>query len=75
MKNCIQILIIILLGNAALSQNVGQKGDTLKNYTDINGLKQGYWQKKYYNGNIKYEVYFKNNKPIGEFKRFYESGK
>ncbi|GAH37310.1 unnamed protein product, partial [marine sediment metagenome] len=42
--------------------------DTLLNQVDKNGLKQGYWKKYYDNGNIKYEGYFKNDKPTGELK-------
>jgi len=45
------------------------------NQTDDNGLKQGFWTKKYQNGVVAYEVTFKNNKPIGDYKRFHENGK
>ncbi len=44
------------------------------NFTDENGLKQGKWIKKFENGNTFYEGEFKNNKPVGEFKRYYISG-
>ncbi len=44
------------------------------NKIDENGYKQGYWEKSYYNGNIKYSGYFKDNKPIGELKRYNEDG-
>jgi len=64
------ILIITLLPILTLAQNVGQEGDTLLNYTDINGLKQGHWIKKYANGTTKYEAYFIDNKPVGELKRY-----
>ncbi|MCK4344678.1 MAG: toxin-antitoxin system YwqK family antitoxin [Bacteroidales bacterium] len=47
--------------------------DTLLNQVDKNGLKQGYWKKYYDNGNIKYEGYFKNDKPTGELKRYFEN--
>ncbi len=69
------LLIIIVTSSFNLySQNVGQQGDTLKNYIDINGMRQGYWEKKYPNGKIKYQAHFKNNIPVGEFKRYYENG-
>ena len=68
------VLIILIMTSKGFSQNVGQKGDTLKNYTDINGNKQGYWEKKYKNGNIAYQATFKNNKLIGTYKRYYENG-
>jgi len=45
------------------------------NQKDINGNKQGIWKKKYPNGNVAYEVTFKNNLPVGEYKRYHENGK
>lgn len=68
-----KLLVFFLFSSFTMftfAQNVGQTGDTLINYTDINGNKQGFWQQKYYNGKLKYEGYFRNNKPIGEFKRY-----
>lgn len=74
-----KILLVFILGyistlSVSFAQNVGQKGDTIKNYIDINGLKQGYWEKKYPNGKIKYQAHFKNDVPVGEFKRYYNNG-
>lgn len=40
------------------------------NKTDQQGRKQGYWVKKYPNGNIMYEGTFRDDKPVGEFKRY-----
>ncbi len=45
------------------------------NVTDENGLKQGKWTKIYKNGKVAYEVFFKDNKPIGEYIRYNESGR
>lgn len=45
------------------------------NVTDENGLKQGLWRKIYPNGNVAYEVRFKDNKPVGVMKRYHENGK
>ncbi|NOZ34746.1 MAG: hypothetical protein GXO80_05560 [Chlorobi bacterium] len=45
------------------------------NRKDKDGLKQGKWMKVYSNGNKAYEVYFKDDKPIGEMKRYHENGK
>ncbi len=45
------------------------------NQTDANGLKQGKWMKVYKNGITAYEVYFKDDNPIGEMKRYHENGK
>ncbi len=64
------LLIPIL---SAAQQNNIKYGKTI-NYTDNNGMKQGHWEKKYDNGNIRYTGSFKNNKPVGEFRRFYKSG-
>ncbi len=43
------------------------------NVTDKQGMKQGRWIKKYPQGTIMYEGYFKDNHPVGEFKRYYEN--
>ncbi len=45
------------------------------NQTDVNGLKQGKWMKVYSNGVTAYEVYFQDDKPVGELKRYHENGK
>lgn len=45
------------------------------NQFDDLGLKQGFWTKKYPNGVLAYEVTFKDNKPIGDYKRYHENGK
>ena len=45
------------------------------NKTDTKGQKQGKWVSRYPGGNPKYEGYFYQNKPIGEWKRFHENGK
>lgn len=42
------------------------------NITDTKGLKQGHWVKKYPNESIMYDGFFKDNHPVGEFKRYYE---
>jgi antitoxin component YwqK of YwqJK toxin-antitoxin module len=44
------------------------------NVTDATGKKQGPWIKRYPNGNILYQGTFKDDKPTGEFRRFYEDG-
>ncbi len=44
------------------------------NETDANGLRQGKWQKKYPNGRLMYEGYFKDGEPAGEWTRYYEGG-
>jgi antitoxin component YwqK of YwqJK toxin-antitoxin module len=43
------------------------------NITDQHGLKQGHWIKKYPNEAIMYDGYFKDDHPVGEFKRYFEN--
>jgi antitoxin component YwqK of YwqJK toxin-antitoxin module len=43
------------------------------NQTDQLGKKQGVWIKKYPGGNVQYEGTFKDDHPVGEFKRYYEN--
>ena len=74
MKKAGLLLLTILFVNLVFSQNVGQKGDSKLNYTDINGKKQGKWVKKYPNGKVAYEAYFINDKLVKEYKRYYKSG-
>lgn len=45
-----------------------------QNMIDKKG-KQGVWIKYYDNGNLMYEGTFKNDVPMGEFKRYHENGK
>jgi antitoxin component YwqK of YwqJK toxin-antitoxin module len=45
-----------------------------QNLTDTNGMKQGPWVKKYPNGTVMYEGTFKNNQPVGLFRRFNNEG-
>ena len=44
----------------------------LINQTDSKGRKQGHWIKRYPDQTILYEGYFKDDHPVGEFKRYYE---
>ncbi|MEI6049861.1 MAG: toxin-antitoxin system YwqK family antitoxin [Bacteroidota bacterium] len=43
------------------------------NETDQQGKKQGHWIKKYPNQIVMYDGFFKNDHPVGEFKRYYEN--
>lgn len=68
----IKIITIILLScltGICLSQSLKSI-----NQVDNQGKKQGHWIKKYQNGNVMYDGFFKNDYPTGEFKRFYENG-
>lgn len=48
--------------------------DTVKNYTDIQGNKQGTWIKHHPNGQLRYKGFFIDDVPVGEFKRFHLNG-
>ncbi|MBN2480927.1 MAG: toxin-antitoxin system YwqK family antitoxin [Bacteroidales bacterium] len=50
------------------------QGDSLINRTDDRNRKQGYWERAYPNGKFMYQGYFKDDVPVGEMKRYYESG-
>jgi antitoxin component YwqK of YwqJK toxin-antitoxin module len=70
---CVLLIFISVLAK-------GQSSDTIFNQTDNQGRKQGFW-KVYYESKkpeepkkVKYIGFFKNNKPVGTFKRFYEDG-
>jgi antitoxin component YwqK of YwqJK toxin-antitoxin module len=64
----ILIFFLILISLNIYSQSV----DTI-NKTDKNGMKQGHWIKKYPNGHVQYNGYFKDNHPVGPFKRYFEN--
>lgn len=59
------IIIFIILPFLSFSQI---------NQIDSNGLRQGLWKKEQSNGQLMYEGYFKDGKPVGEWKRFHEGG-
>jgi antitoxin component YwqK of YwqJK toxin-antitoxin module len=64
-------LITVLI--ASLSIHLYGQVDTI-NQTDAQGQKQGYWEKKSTDGILLYQGYFKDNKPVGEMRRYYETG-
>ncbi len=74
-KIILTLLILAVNIHLSVSQNIGQKGDSLVNYKDINGMKQGHWSKKYRNNRVAYIADFKNDKLIGKYQRFYRTGK
>jgi len=45
------------------------------NQADAQGRKQGYWIKKDSQGKLIYQATFKDDKPVGEMKRFHSNGK
>lgn len=66
-------LFVLILFSIVITGNIS--GQASINFTDENGLKQGKWIKKFENGNIFYKATFRNDKPVGEFIRYYISGK
>ncbi len=66
-------LLVIICPVTLAQENISS--DTSFNNIDDNGLKQGHWKKYYDDGNPEYEGYFKNDKPVGEFKRFFPGNK
>jgi antitoxin component YwqK of YwqJK toxin-antitoxin module len=63
-KQLIILLSILLMSGNAMTQNL----------TDAAGKKQGPWVKNYPNGKIMYEGTFRDDKPVGLFKRYTEEG-
>lgn len=59
----------------AIFGNIIAQSDTVFNQTDAKNLKQGYWKKSYPNGKLMYQGFFKDDKPLGEMRRYFESGK
>jgi antitoxin component YwqK of YwqJK toxin-antitoxin module len=64
--------IIISASLLAVSAIVLCQSETSINQTDSKGRKQGHWIKRNSDQTIIYEGNFKDDHPIGEFKRFYE---
>jgi antitoxin component YwqK of YwqJK toxin-antitoxin module len=64
--------IIIIFSFITSSTWIGCLAQDQLNVTDAKGLKQGHWIKKYPNESIMYEGFFKDNHPVGEFKRYYD---
>ena len=66
--------IIILASLAFISVNAFSQADTVLNKTDRMGKKTGHWIKKYPDNKIMYDGIFKNDHPVGEFKRYDKEG-
>lgn len=67
LKYVLMLLTLLISVNAVQSQEkINQTGDK--------GLKQGHWIKRYPDGQIMYEAWFRDGKPVGEFKRYDEDG-
>jgi antitoxin component YwqK of YwqJK toxin-antitoxin module len=64
--------IIIITSLLVISSQGVCQIETKINQTDPQGKKQGHWIKKYSDETIMYEGFFKDDHPVGEFKRYYE---
>ena len=64
--------IYITASLLAFSVYASSQTDIRINITDQQGRKQGHWIKKYLNETIIYDGFFKDDHPVGEFKRYYE---
>jgi antitoxin component YwqK of YwqJK toxin-antitoxin module len=65
-----RIILIFVSGLLLFNSNL-----SAQNKVDNKGQKQGVWSKTYSGGALMYEGAFKDDKPIGLFKHYYESGK
>ena len=64
--------IFTIISLFAVSGTAYCQTDTVLNQTDQQGRKQGHWITKHPNGNIRYEGVFRDDNPVGEFKRYYD---
>jgi antitoxin component YwqK of YwqJK toxin-antitoxin module len=67
----LKILFTVLFTTGTLYAPA-QNSQTI-NQSDSKGLKQGHWIRKTPQGHVQYDGYFKNNIPVGIFKRYYEN--
>ncbi len=76
MKKNILILLAIIFPFFLLAQETGEtKNDTIINYLDIQGNKQGKWIDHYSNGQIRYEGFFIDDIPQGTFIHYHSNGR
>jgi antitoxin component YwqK of YwqJK toxin-antitoxin module len=67
-----KLKLFIIASLLAISVISNCQTETNMNITDQQGRKQGHWIKKYPNETILYHGFFKDDHPVGEFKRYYE---
>ncbi len=67
----ITILFVLLLN---LPFVIAEAQEKQINQTDSEGLRQGYWEQRYPNGNIRYKGHFKDGNPVGELLRYFPDG-
>jgi antitoxin component YwqK of YwqJK toxin-antitoxin module len=64
----------LLIWSLLFSVITSAQTDTVFNQSDAQNLKQGWWKKSYPTGKLMYKGFFKDNKPVGEMFRYYETG-
>jgi antitoxin component YwqK of YwqJK toxin-antitoxin module len=69
MKNLLKLFFLFFISFSTIEMSAQEH-----NQTDAKGLKQGYWVKTTPDGVKVYEGTFKDDKPIGLMKRYYEDG-
>jgi len=70
----LSLFIVLTIATIVNAQVGDYSNDTLINYTDINGKKQGKWVKKYDDGQIRYKGFFVNDIPTGTFYYYFGDG-
>lgn len=65
--------LIVILSLAIPVNSISQDSNNV-NKTDKQGNKEGKWVKRYPNGTVMYEGNFKDDHPVGEFRRYDENG-
>ncbi|MGB4293762.1 MAG: toxin-antitoxin system YwqK family antitoxin [Bacteroidales bacterium] len=66
----LSLFAILLITGSTVA--LSQPNDTI-NRLDKTGKRQGYWMKRHPNGHIQYEGYFKDDRPVKVFKRYYDN--
>ncbi len=69
---CMDLKIIIAAFFLTLTVTGTCQTDAKLNQTNAQGRKQGHWIKRYPDESIMYEGTFRDNHPVGEFRRYYE---
>lgn len=69
MKNALLLFVSVLFLSFS---GISQEGEV--NQTDGQGRKQGQWEKKYENGQVRYQGQFKDDVPVGTFFYYSEKG-
>ena len=64
------VIYFLTLIISFVSFGQGTKSDSTVNRVDASGKKQGYW-KKIVHDTLMYEGYFKDDKPVSQFKYYY----